>query len=260
MATVTIDDLSINYLRHPASGAGGGQRIIYIHGTGCNGRVFERHMAALPQQHDAVAIDLPGHGGSEGRGFRGVGDYAYFTMAVVQALGWDSCVVAGHSLGGGIALATALYFPGVVSGLLLIDTGARLRVDPLIITYARRLAAGEQQPVDSRLGYADATPQAIIDDVNALTAGCDPRVTYRDWIANDTCDFMSRLPHISAPALAICGADDPLTPPKYHEYLTDHLPECTLEVIPDAGHWPFAEQPTAFDASVHAFLATLTSA
>ncbi|MDX1383909.1 MAG: alpha/beta hydrolase, partial [Thermoanaerobaculia bacterium] len=56
------------------------------------------------------------------------------------------------------------------------------------------------------------------------------------------------------PTLAICGAEDSMTPVKYHEYLRDHLPRCELEVIPGAGHWPFFEQPEAFDRAIARFL------
>ena len=62
---------------------------------------------------------------------------------------------------------------------------------------------------------------------------------------------------VAVPTLALCGDEDRLTPPKYHEFLRDHMPQCRLEVIPGAGHWSFAEQPEAFDRAVGAFLDTL---
>ena len=94
----------------------------------------------------------------------------------------------------------------------------------------------------------------MIDEIAALRAHQSADVTYRDWIADDSCDFMSRLRDIRVPAIAICGAEDGLTPVKYHEHFRDHLPNCSLEVIPDAGHWPYFEQPTAFRAALLGFL------
>lgn len=255
MPDTIIEGLKINYDRYFPNAGKPRQRVIYVHGTGCNAKVFEQHLRAIAVEHEVVALDLPGHGASSGDGFRSAFDYAFFVGGLIERLGWDRCVVAGHSLGGGIALAVAVYFAPLVSALMLIDTGARLRVNPKVIDLARRAAAQGRTPVgDARLGYAESTPQAIVDAVNVLTAGCDPKVVYKDWIADDSFDFMSRLPHITVPALAICGAEDPLTPLKYHEYLRDKLPDCRLATVEDAGHWPFVENPAVFNHSVLEFL------
>ena len=257
MNYASIEGLRIVYdHRRPPSGDGRGRgRVIYIHGTGCTGRVFERHLAVVAAEHEVVAIDLPGHGESEGSGFRGVADHAFFTAGLIEHLGWERCVVAGHSLGGGIALAVAVYFPELVEGLLLIDTGARLRVDPAIIETARRTAAGRDIAAgDPRRGFAQRTSQAVVDETDILRGECSPEVTYKDWIADDSFDFMSRLPHILVPSLAVCGDEDEFTPVKYHEYFRDKLPDCRLEIISGAGHWPFVEQPDTFDRCVLRFL------
>ena len=179
MNYASIEGLRIAYdHRRPPSDDGRG-RVIYIHGTGCTGRVFERHLAVVAAAHEVVAIDLPGHGASEGSGFRGVADHAFFTAGLIAHLGWERCVVAGHSLGGGIALAMAVYFPRLVEGLLLIDTGARLRVDPAIIEAARQTAAGRDVAVgDPRRGFAECTPQAVVDETDILRGACNPEVIY----------------------------------------------------------------------------------
>lgn len=258
MPSTEIEGLEIHYDHLTPPETAPGQRVVYIHGTGCNARVFAAHMSAIAEKHEVVAIDLPGHGRSGGNGFRGAADHAFFVAGLIERLGWDRCVVAGHSLGGGIALSVAIYFPRLVAALMLIDTGARLRVNPKILELARKAAlAGRDFAGDSRAGFADSTPQVIVDAVNELTAGADPAVKYRDWIADDTFDVMGRLAQITVPVLAICGAEDPLTPLKYHEYLRDHLPDCRLEVIDGAGHWPFAEQAQAFNSSVGGFLRSL---
>jgi pimeloyl-ACP methyl ester carboxylesterase len=93
--------------------------------------------------------------------------------------------------------------------------------------------------------------------VQTLTAGVDPRVTYTDWIADDTFDAMTRVGEITAPTLALCGAEDRLTPVKYHRYLQERIPDCQLTIIEGAGHWSFHEQPARFDHAVSAFLAGL---
>ena len=258
MKYASIDGLKISYKHYASQPRVNNRRVIFIHGTGCNTRVFERHLGVLSTRHEVAAIDLPGHGESTGSGFRGVADYAHYVAKLIEHLEWESCVVAGHSLGGAIGLAVALYYPKYVEGLLLVDTGARLRVDPGIIETARRAAHGEDLPPSNpRRGFARGTSQNIVDEINVITEQCSPLVTYKDWIADDTCDLMSRLPSIIVPSLAICGDEDEFTPIKYHEYFRDNLPNCQLKIIPDAGHWPFVEQPLLFDRTVLEFLDSL---
>jgi pimeloyl-ACP methyl ester carboxylesterase len=255
---VQIDDVAIHWAapRDPAERRG--QRVLYVHGTGCDSRVWEEHMVAIADSHTPVAIDLPGHGRSGGRGFRGVADYAHVTVELAQALGWDRFVVAGHSLGGAVALLVAIYHPEKLVGLMLIDTGARLRVDPTLLRKAREAAArGQRAHTDRAWGFARETPQAVVDTVHALTADTDPAVTYADWIADDTFDVLGRIKDVKVPTLALCGEEDRLTPVKYHEYFRAHMPRCELTVVPRAGHWAFREQPAAVTRAVRAFLDAL---
>ncbi len=260
MGFADIDGLRIHYHTARDLSVSHGQRVLYVHGTGCDGRVWQRHMRAIADSHTPVAIDLPGHGLSSGDGFRGVADYTHYTVQLAAHLGWDRFVIAGHSLGGGIALTAAVYYSERLAGMMLIDTGARLRVDPSVLENARRLAAGEEGiPIDPRLGFAKSTSQSVLDTINTLTTETDPGVTYKDWISDDTFDFMSRVGNIAVPAIAICGDEDYFTPVKYAQYFHDHMPNCQLEIIQNAGHWTYAEQPQTFDRIVQTYLANLVS-
>lgn len=255
MGFATIDGLNIHYHAAGDASASRGQRVLYVHGTGCNTRVWEQHMAAMAEAHSLVAIDLPGHGQSTGDGFRGMADHAHVVMELASALGWDRFVIAGHSMGGGIALTAALYFPNRLSGMMLIDTGARMRVAPAIIEAARRAAeAGRRGPADCTWGYARSTPQSVVDAIHEMTSDTRLEVTHKDWICDDMFDVMRRVKDIAVPTLAICGDEDNLTPVKYHEYLRDHMPNCRLEIIEQAGHWTYIEQPEAFNRAVRLFL------
>jgi pimeloyl-ACP methyl ester carboxylesterase len=255
MGSAVIAERTIHYHTADRRAARPGRNVLYVHGTGCNGQVWLPHMNAIGDAHVPVAIDLPGHGQSPGRGFRGVADYAYFAVELARALGWDRFVVAGHSLGGAIALLTALYHGELLDGLILVDTGARLRVDPALLRGARQAAeAGRAIVTDRSWGFAATTPQSVVDEVQKLTADTDPAVTYQDWIADDTFDVMSRLRDIRVPTLAICGAQDRLTPVKYHQYLAAQISGCQLTIVENAGHWMFWEQHETFTRTVRVFL------
>ena len=201
----------------------------------------------MGQSREVMAIDLDGHGLSGGKGFRGVADHAHICSELLNEVGWGKCTVAGHSLGGGIALAMALINPEQVDALIMIDTGARLRVNPATIESAKLYAAGKiSLDPNSRVGFAQATDKNLVVQTNQMMADCNPLVTLKDWIADDTCDFMARVKEIHVPTLAICGREDDLTPVKYHEYLKDTMPDCTLKIIEDSGHWSFLEKPSVF--------------
>lgn len=260
MGFAEIDGLRIHYHAARDLSAPKGQRVLYVHGTGCNTRVWEQHLSAIANTHTPVAIDLPGHGQSDGDGFRGMADHAHYVTELATALGWDRFVIAGHSMGGGIALTVALYHADRLNGMMLIDTGARLRVAPSIIQAAQRSAqTGRRGPADRTWGYARNTSQAIVEAIHTMTADCRLEIRYKDWICDDTFDVMSRVKDISVPTLAVCGDEDNLTPVKYHTYLRDHMPNCKLEVIPQAGHWPYMEQPAAFTRAVQSFLDRLAA-
>lgn len=257
MPFADIDGLKIHFYTQQAT-ATEQRRLMYVHGTGCNARLWLRHMRAIAASHTSVAIDLPGHGRSTGLGFRGAADYAHYCIELANYLEWDEFVLVGHSLGGAIALTVASYDAERLSGLVLVDTGARLRVSPDVLESARRVAAGmEPLPQDPHWSYAPSTPQSVIDEIAVTIKDTDPVVTYRDWIADDSFDFMSRIQHIAVPTFAICGAQDELTPMRNHLYFRDTMPDCELAVIESSGHWPYYEQPVVFDETVATFLQQL---
>lgn len=225
MGSAEIDGLTIHYEAPRDPAAPIGQRVLYVHGTGCNTRVWTQHMASLAEAHTPVAIDLPGHGRSGGDGFRGMADYTHYVMGLATALGWDQFVLAGHSMGGGIALTAAFYFPERLKALMLIDTGARLCVAPAIIHAAGRAAqSGQRGTPDRTVGYARSTPQSVVHAVYDMTADTRLEVTHKDWVCNDMLDAMPRVKDIDMPTLTVCGDEDNLTPLRNHEFFRDHMP------------------------------------
>jgi pimeloyl-ACP methyl ester carboxylesterase len=249
------------YFHHRTPAEANKGRLFYIHGTGCRAQVFKRHLSVISEDYEVVAVDLPGHGRSEGNGFRGVVDYAACCAGLIRGLSWSESVIVGHSMGGGIALALAIYEPELVSALVLVDSGARLRVAPAIIKNARAIASGlKKAGGDVRVGFSPETPDAIIGSVIKDKGFCDPNVVVKDWLADDSCDFLSRVPDISQRTLAVVGSDDNLTPVKHHQFLVDNMQNCQLRVIKNAGHWPFSEQPQEFDNTIIDFLRELSSA
>ena len=100
---------------------GAGSPVLLVHGLGGSAENWVEVVPELVRRHRVIAVDLPGHAGSEplGRGAT-MDDFASATAKVLDAEGVDRAVVAGHSLGGLVALRLARKRPDLVRGLLLV--------------------------------------------------------------------------------------------------------------------------------------------
>ena len=229
--------------------------LLLIHGAGGNallwGAVMSRLVGAV-----SIALDLPGHGRSPGPGQTSIAAYASTVGALADALGLGEVVVAGHSMGGGIALHLALSHPTRVRGLVLLSTTARLFVAPELL---RQLtddpAAARRWIVET--GYGPRTTLRTRDLGLAQLAHVEPGVLHGDFVACSLFDVRARLREIRAPALVACGADDRLTPPKYVRALAEGLANARFEVVPGAGHMLPMEAPAAVAEMVQGFLGGL---
>jgi pimeloyl-ACP methyl ester carboxylesterase len=192
-----------------------------------------------------IALDLPGHGRSAGAGRRCVEDYAEVVCAAAEALGLADVVLAGHSLGGAVALALGLREPPWLSRLALVGTGARLRVSPEILGL---LKADFSAAVET-IGQWAFGPDPDQTQVAAFCRGLldtSPEVLYNDYTACNRFDIMDIVDRIRLPALVVAADQDRLTPVKYGAYLRDRLPDARMAVIEGAGHMMALEKEALF--------------
>lgn len=228
--------------------------LVFVHGSGDSARVWRPLIALLPE-YACVALDLPGHGelvGEPGLPEIGIAEYAAFVRAEMARRGLEAPTLIGHSLGGAVVMRLALDAPEVVGRLALIGSGARLRVAPAFLE-AARIADPEGSAAMTRVAFAEEhAAQAEAWQKERESAA--PGVLYRDLAACDRFDVMAEVRRITAPTLLIVGAGDRMTPPKYAEYLRAQLPNSTLTVIPDAGHYAQLEQPQAVADAIQGFV------
>jgi pimeloyl-ACP methyl ester carboxylesterase len=210
--------------------------------------------------HWVFGIDLPGHGDSGSEGQSTIEGYVDQLRAWLDAVGIERAVWAGHSMGGGISLTAALTIPGRVVGLVLVGTGARLRVHPSILEATSQPEAF-RGAVDLIVSWAFSpqAPTSLTDLVAKRMADTTPHVLHNDFKACDRFDVMERLREISVPALVVCGKDDRLTPAKYSEYLAKTIPEARLELIDQAGHMVMLEKPKEVAQATQRFMAGLNA-
>jgi len=205
--------------------------LVFIHGSGDSGRVWHLQVEHFGTQH-AFALDLPGHGQRPDTFPAEVTVHEYAQAAhdiIMQELHLQKPIIVGHSLGGAIAQTMALEYSNELGGIVLVGTGARLRVLPSILADAKN------------------TPEQV-------TPG--PTIRYRDLAACDVFDIMKRLHEISIPTLILCGMEDQLTPVKYSTYLHQHIQGSTLRLIPNAGHYVMREQPEAVNSAIDEWVQT----
>lgn len=228
--------------------------IVFIHGSGDNAATWDAVIACLPQ-YTAIALDLPGHGAlidRPGPAQMTVDDYAGAVRAELTRRGLEHVLLVGHSLGSAIALRMAVDYPALVSRLALVGAGARMRVLPALLAEAKTDPASAKWKL-VEMGFA-ATHQSQARAFLEQLAPTAPGMLHRDLAACDGFDIMSELGHIAQPTLVLTGAEDRLAPPKYAQYLAEHLDNARLALISDAGHYVQLEAPAAIAEAIRAWL------
>ena len=226
--------------------------IVFIHGSGDSSRAWRLQVEGLGDRHKVFALDLPGHGKRADTlpEETTVLDYAIAAHEIIQQeLHLDHPIIAGHSLGGAIALTMALEYGQELGGLILIGTGARLRVLPASLE-AARTTPQQARITLTKAGVAPVNVETVPPTI--LSEQIEPAsyILYRDLSACNIFDCMTRLQDIHLPTLIICGTDDTATPVKYSQYLHSHIAGSTLRIITDTGHYVMREKPEAVNAAI----------
>ena len=166
-------------------------------------------------------------------------------------------VLAGHSLGGAIALLYALKYPEDLEGLILIGSGARLRVGTMYLEMLEQAKSNRSIFEDFfHKSYEFIEPE-LRDVLQRKALESDPAVLLNDMLCCDRFDIMDRVHEIKLPTLALCGSEDIMTPPKYTKYLASKI-EGAREVIIEGGtHMVFAEQPMVVNQAIEDYLNSL---
>jgi len=140
-----------------------------------------------------------------------------------------------------------------VAGLVLVATGARLRVAPAILEAIRTDFEGAVRLI-TRFAWSSETPPSLTELGRQALLEAGPDVLEGDLIACDRFDVMARLGEIEVPTLVIAGSADQLTPVKYARFLNERIPGARMVIVEDAGHMVMLEQPAAAAKAMREFL------
>jgi pimeloyl-ACP methyl ester carboxylesterase len=237
---------------YQTGGSKTGKTLIAIHGSGGDHTLWPVELRTLPTAR-VCAIDLPGHGRSGGSACSSVDAYADFIELFVSQLDFDDVTLIGHSLGGAIVQALALRAPEWLCRIILVGTGARLRVEPGILDGCFSNFA---QTIDliCDWAYGPAASKDLIDRGRARLLKTPAKVIHADMSACNRFDVIKSVHDIRLPTLVVSGSHDQLTPLKYGEYLHSNIAGSTHTVIENGGHMMALEKPDEFINSVIDFL------
>lgn len=252
MDALTIGNRTVSYRTYGRDVDAQRPPLVLLHGAGGNHLVWPaavRHLA-----HTAVyALDLPGHGASPGPSSNEISAYSEIVRDFVDALELPWFLLAGHSMGGAVALDFALAYGYRLAAIAVIGGGARMRVAPAILEGVLQDFTATTAAITG-YSYHAATAEAEKELYLQRLRKVDPHVLYGDLVACHNFDVVDRLPALTVPALFICGREDRMTPPERSIYLHNHVAHSELLLVENAGHNVMLEHPDVVAGSLRAFL------
>lgn len=236
---------------------GRGPTLVCVHGAADNRHAYDGLLHALDGR-ERYAINLPGRLGTDGPPAQSVAQMEAFLSDFVESEVKEPYVVVGHSLGGAVAIEHALARKsGLLAGVALLATGARLRVHPMILTlFEQGAASGSLPPMPSWVHEEGADP-ALVEEATRKRELTPVSTGLADWRAADGFDRMEALSDIRVPTLIVGGSQDALTPPKYSEFLASHIPGAEIVLLEGAGHMLVVDRAAEVAALIDSFATRL---
>lgn len=252
MPEVSVDGRRISYLSGPDAVDASKLAIIMIHGSGGDGKDWSYQVEGLSGPFGVIAIDLPGHGGSEPPAETSVEAYAKRVEGFVRALGLSKVFLIGCSLGSAITQWLGLEKPEWLAGLGIVGGGARLKVLP---AFLEGLAKGSENSLESFAGFAvsEGASEQVKGNVLEKLRSAPPGTLVGDLTACNEFDVLDRISAIDLPTCIVVGENDRLTPVKYSKFISDRVKGSQMSVVPNAGHLVMIEQPDEFNRIVAKF-------
>lgn len=227
--------------------------VILIHGAGSDHLVWPAEIRRL-RNTCVLAIDLPGHGKSGGYAYHNVKQYSDTILDIIDRLGYNRAVLAGHSLGAAIALQFAIDHPANVAGLVCIAGAASFSLDPTFIDFFLTPQANKSSQellkvyFQPKVGNGDWYPRLVRNLMEVRNS-----LWYADFRASANFDLRKQLPEIKTPALVLAGTDDPLVSYSSSSYLAQQLPNGRLVRYNQHGHLLMLEDPKRVAGDIHQF-------
>lgn len=230
--------------------------IVFLHGAGGSHHTWRDQWAGLKGCARLVIPDLPGHAESGGEALASIDRYAAWLDDFVRETGLTRYILAGHSMGGAIAQQAAINGLKGIEAVVLVCTGAKLRVSPVIFDgIGSRFPEFAPELVGMMMG--NEPDPFLKDDLCRDVLSTRPATFLSDFAACNAFDVRDRLAGIDVPVLVIAGDQDRLTPLRYGEYLATNIRGAVLKIIHGVGHIPMLEKPAVVNNVISSFVQSL---
>ncbi|MQF48731.1 alpha/beta fold hydrolase [SAR202 cluster bacterium AC-647-N09_OGT_505m] len=264
----TVDGIRTHYVA-----AGEGPPLLLLHGLSASLIAWAPNIEPLSQKFTVYALDMPGRGDSDKPNI----DYrvpaaAGFIKKFMDVLGIERASLAGCSMGGMIALRTALDYPDRVENLVLVDAAGLGRELTWYVRFASLPLVGEILQTPSLRGTSASLkyifynhsliqegflheiyrrrklPGAKQAELKMIRGAVGLHGVHKQWIMTED------LRHLDIPILIVWGAQDRIIPVNHAHNAAREAPGVKLHVFDQCGHWPQMEKSREFNQLVSDFL------
>ena len=237
--------------------------LVFIHGAGMDHTVWALQTRYFAYNGWSVlAVDLPGHGKSDGPALSSIAAMADWIWHLVKAVGSDKAALVGHSLGALTALQAAAQAPDKTLKLALVGAAAAMPVNDDLLNATRddpelanALIVSWAFGGRSQIGGTRAPGMWMTGSGLQLLARASDGVLHSDFNACNAFQVgLDSAAKVRCPALVLSGAEDVMTPVRAAKPLADALPDGQMTVIADCGHMLMIEQPDRTLDALKSFL------
>ncbi len=255
---VIVDGLKAHVATGGRDSQNGEPVVILIHGAGMDRTVWQFQSRNIAyRERRVLAVDLPGHGRSDGTPPDTISGMADWLSRFMEAAAVDKAILIGHSMGAQIALDAAARYPDKVEKLVLMGVAETMPVHPDLLA-----AAEANQPLAPELivfwGVGEKSQIGSHPEPGLWVQGASHallKLAPDGIIANDlaACNAYSggaeAAKLVKCPTLFVLARDDKMTPPKKGLALAENIADARSVVIEESGHMMMAETPNqVFDA------------
>jgi pimeloyl-ACP methyl ester carboxylesterase len=245
--------------------------IVLLHGTGASLHTWDGWTRELIRNRRVIRFDLPGFGltGPSPDGVYSIESYVDTVVALADALHVQRFVVAGNSLGGYVAWATAVLHPERVDRLILVDAAGypfqsqsvplafRIARTPLLNVLMRDVLPRGVVERSLRDVYGDPTKVTpdLVDRYFDLASRAGNRAALvARFDQAKPGSLAERVPEIQVPTLILWGGKDRLIPLEFGERFARDIRGSRLVMFDSLGHVPHEEDPARTVAAVLPFI------
>ncbi|QDA59035.1 alpha/beta fold hydrolase [Hymenobacter jejuensis] len=251
----------------------GEQALVFVHGFGCDQRMWRLVAPAFEARYRVVLLDLVGAGQSDLTAYDParygtLAAHAEDVLEVMRALALPPAILVGHSISATIGMLAALQDPARVAALVMVAPSPRFLNDTGYIGGFEPADIAELlEAMDNNyLGWAGAITPVIMGhperpelaaELNNSFCRTDPAIARHFARVTFLSDNRADLPLLHTPTLIVQCSNDALAPLPVGQYIHNHLPNSELFIIETSGHCPHLSAPEATIAAIDRFLGSV---